>query len=103
MGVPHQEAIKVTIRNNNRQVDVSADTAARVDALVASGAYPDGQSVLEAALDSLDQLDDEQTWLKESVAPVMDAYLADPTRGIEADEVFARLKLTHERRMKDGV
>ena len=44
-----------------------------------------------------------ERWLLEEVAPAYDAMKADPSRGVDADTVFAGVRARHAARLKaDG-
>jgi antitoxin ParD1/3/4 len=42
-----------------------------------------------------------ERWLTEDVARVFDAMATDPSRGIAAEEVFARLRSRHADKRRD--
>lgn len=41
-------------------------------------------------------------WLREEVVPAYDAWKADPSRAIPAEEVFAELRAPHGEAVDDG-
>ena len=78
---------------------LSAAEVEQIDSLVKSGAYPSADEVISAALQALDERDATvEQWIREEVAPVYDAYHADPSRGIPAEEVFNNLRAHHAAR-----
>jgi len=57
--------------------------------------------VIRAGLRALQERDDAvERWLREEVAPTYDRMKADPKRARPAKEVFARLRIHHEKRLK---
>lgn len=84
-----------------RTFSLSADEAAYVDDLVASGAYASANDVIRAGLSALQERDTAiERWLREEVAPVYDAMQADPTRAIPAQQVFNEIRAHHAERTK---
>jgi antitoxin ParD1/3/4 len=78
---------------------LSTEEVAQIDSLVKSGAYASANEVISAALQALDERDaTTERWIREEVAPVYDAYHADPSRGIPAEEVFNNLRAHHASR-----
>lgn len=80
-----------------RTVSLPAEQAAFVDRLVASGGYASASEVVRAGLRALQTQDAAvEHWLRAQVVPVYDAMQADPARGIDAEEVGARLAARRE-------
>lgn len=66
-------------------------------AKVASGEYASESEVIRDGLRALQARDRAmETWLRNKALPSYDAYRADPTRGLSADEVKASLAAHHE-------
>lgn len=83
----------------NKTLILPAAEAEYVDALVSSGAYSSASEVVSEALHALEARDSAMDRrLREEVAPVYDAYQADPGRGLAAEEVFASLRAHHAAR-----
>ncbi|MDB5641895.1 MAG: CopG/Arc/MetJ family transcriptional regulator [Hyphomicrobiales bacterium] len=79
-----------------RTFSLPSQHAAFIDSKVASGAYASGSEVVRAGLRALQERDAAvERWLNEDVARVFDAMASDPSRGIPADQVFARLRNRH--------
>ena len=86
-----------------RSFSLPTEHASFIDGLVASGAYASGSEVVRAGLRALQERDAAvERWLRDEVAPVYDAMKADPSRGIPAEEVFAKIRAHHAERMKSG-
>jgi antitoxin ParD1/3/4 len=86
------EALEKTISLAPAEVD-------RIESLVSSGVYPSASEVVHEALITLEERNSSlEDWLREEVGPVYDAYHADPSRGIPAEEVFDQLRAHHEKR-----
>lgn len=74
-----------------------------IDSQVASGAYASGSEVIQAGLRALQERDAAlDRWLREEVGPVYDATIADPSRVLTADKVFATVREHHAARLKTG-
>lgn len=72
-----------------------------IDKLVKSGGYASGSEVVRAGLRALKERDAViEQWLREKVAPVYDAYQADPSRGIPAEKVFDEIRRHHAARTR---
>ena len=79
-----------------RTFSLPAEQAGYIDAQVASGAYASASEVVRAGLRALQERDAaEERWLREEVVPAYDAWKADPSRAIPAEEVFAELRALH--------
>jgi len=73
-----------------------------VDQLVASGAYASVSEVVRAGLRALQERDAAvERWLRDEVAPVYDAMLADPSRARSLEDVFADIRTRHADRLKE--
>ena len=84
-----------------RTFSLPAEHAKFIDAKVASGAYASGSEVVRAGLRALQERDAAvERWLREEVGPVYDAMQEDPSRGIPAAKVFAKLRTHHAKRVK---
>jgi antitoxin ParD1/3/4 len=80
-------------------VTLPAFEVERIDALVKSGAYSSAGEVVHEALAALEERNvTMDKWLREEVVPVYDAYQADPSRGLTAEEVFNALRAHHDTR-----
>ena len=64
-----------------------AEDARYIDDQVAAGAYASRSEVVRAGLRSLQEHDAVEEWLRDEVLPTYDAMIADPSRGIPAEEV----------------
>jgi antitoxin ParD1/3/4 len=84
-----------------RTVSLPAAQASYIDALVEAGTYASASEVVRAGLRALQERDAAVArWLREEVAPVYDAMVADPKRGLSADQVTAALDARHAARLK---
>jgi antitoxin ParD1/3/4 len=84
-----------------RTFSLPAEHARFIDRKVRSGAYASGSEVVRAGLRALQERDQAaERWLREDVAPVYDAMLATPSRGIPAAKVFAAIRARHRKRVK---
>ncbi|MDA0221173.1 MAG: type II toxin-antitoxin system ParD family antitoxin [Proteobacteria bacterium] len=74
------------------------DLVAMVHRKVASGEYA---TEAEVIADGLEALEDDrrrfESWLREEVAPALDALKADPSRAVSIDDVEAMLDEEYER------
>ncbi len=69
------------------------DMAAAVEAKITSGAYASVSEVMREGIRALMERDVAlERWLRTEVAAAYDAHMADPSRGISAEEVLARIK-----------
>jgi antitoxin ParD1/3/4 len=76
------------------------DMAAMVKAKVASGEYATESEVIRDGLRTLMARDAAiDTWLRGEVAKSYDEFAADPSIGIPADEVMARLRASYRERL----
>jgi antitoxin ParD1/3/4 len=74
-------------------VTLPHDMAAMVKAKVASGEYASESEVIRDGLRTLQARDAAiERWLRDEVAKSYDEYAADPSSGIPAGEVKARLR-----------
>ncbi|NJL50339.1 MAG: type II toxin-antitoxin system ParD family antitoxin [Blastochloris sp.] len=82
-------------------VTLPEDVVRAVEDKVASGHYGsasevvlDGLLQLDAAIDEMPPIPDEEVerWLREQVVPTYQAYLADPSRAIPAEEVWKNIE-----------
>jgi len=75
------------------------DMAAMVKAKVASGEYATESEVIRDGLRALQARDAAvEKWLRDEVAKSYDDYAADPSIGIPADEIMARLRASYRAR-----
>ena len=75
------------------------DMAAMVKAKVASGEYATESEVIRDGLRALQARDAAvEKWLRDEAAKSYDEYAADPSIGIPADEVMARLRASYRAR-----
>jgi antitoxin ParD1/3/4 len=75
------------------------DMAAMVKAKVASGEYATESEVIRDGLRALQARDAAvEKWLRDEVAKSYDEYAADPSIGIPADKVMARLRASYRAR-----
>jgi putative addiction module CopG family antidote len=73
--------------------------AARVKAKVASGEYATESEVIRDGLRVLLARDAAvERWLREEVAKSYDEHTADPSTGIPADNIMARLRTSYQAR-----
>ncbi len=87
-----------------RTISLPAEHAAYLDEMVKSGNYASASEVVRAGLRALRERDAAvESWLREEVAPVYDAMKADPSRGMDANAVFAKVRAHHAAKVKgDG-
>ena len=92
------------VETTRRTVSLPEEHAAFIDGKVTSGAYGSASEVVRAGLRALQERDAAvERWLRDEVAPVYDAMEADPSRGLDADEVLSTIREAHSARMKDRV
>jgi putative addiction module CopG family antidote len=76
------------------------DMAAMVKAKVASGEYATESEVIRDGLRTLQARDAAvESWLRNEIAKSYDEYAADPSIGIPAEEVMARLRASYRTRL----
>ena len=81
-------------------VTLPHDMAAMVKAKVASGEYASESEVILDGLRTLQARDAAlESWLRGEVAKSYDEFAADPSSGIPADEVMARLRASYRERL----
>ena len=81
-------------------VTLPHDMAAMVKAKVASGEYATESEVIRDGLRALQARDAAvERWLRDEVAKSYDEYAADPSIGIPAGEVMARLRASYRARL----
>ena len=84
-----------------RTVSLPEEQSAFIDAKVATGDYASASEVVRAGLRALKERDEAvERWLREEVAPTVDAMATDPGRAVPADEVRRALAARHAARMK---
>ena len=84
-----------------RTVSLPEEQSAFIDAKVATGDYASASEVVRAGLRALKERDEAvERWLREEVAPTVDAMAADPGRAVPANEVRRALAARHATRMK---
>jgi antitoxin ParD1/3/4 len=89
------------VESTKRTVNLPSEQARYVDRLVADGRYASASEVVRAGLAALSEQDQiVDRWLRDDVAPVVDAMRADPSRAIPAERVFAELRKHHAKRLK---
>ncbi len=88
-----------------RTFSLPTEQADYIDALVQTGTFASASEVVRAGLRALQERDAAVArWLREDVAPVYDAMIADPSRGIEAESVASQLRERHAARIaKNGL
>ncbi len=75
------------------------DMAAMVKAKVASGEYATESEVIRDGLRTLQARDAAvESWLRDEVAKSYDEHAADPSTGIPAEKVMARLRTSYRTR-----
>ena len=74
-------------------ITLPLDMAEAVEGKIKSGAYASVSEVLRDGVRALMERDAAvERWLREEVVAGHKEYLADPTRGVPADAILARLK-----------
>jgi antitoxin ParD1/3/4 len=72
-----------------------------IDTLVETGTYASASEVVRAGLRALQERDAAvERWLKDDVAPVYDAMVADPGRGLSGEQVIMAMRAHHAGRAK---
>lgn len=88
---------------DKRTFSLSEEQSEFIDVQVERGAYASASEVVRAGIRALQERDAViEKWLREEVAPTYDKAIADPSRGIPAEEVFAHMRAKHAERMKSG-
>ena len=78
---------------DKRTVSLPRELAAYIDDLVASGAYASASEVVRAGLRALQQRNGAmERWLRDEVVPVAATMQVDPSRAIDAEDVFDALR-----------
>jgi putative addiction module CopG family antidote len=81
-------------------VTLPHDMAAMIKAKVASGEYATESEVIRDGLRTLQARDAAiERWLRSEVAKSYDEYKADPSLGIPAEAVMARLRASYRARL----
>src|SRR6476620_8391379 len=76
------------------------EMAAMVKAKVSSGEYASESEVIRDGLRALQARDAAfESWLRDEVAKSYDEYEADPSIGIPADKIMARLRASYRVRL----
>jgi antitoxin ParD1/3/4 len=84
-----------------RTISLPLAQASYIDSLVKTGTYASASEVVRAGLRALQERDAVvERWLKEDVVPVYDAMVADPGRGVQADQVMAAMRAHHANHLK---
>lgn len=85
-----------------RSFTLPNEQANYIDHLVESGTYASASEVVRAGIRALQERDTAvERWLREDVAQTYDTMMADPSRGIPAEQVFAEFRARHASRLKD--
>jgi antitoxin ParD1/3/4 len=86
--MPNTQPISITLPH---------DMAALVKAKVASGEYASESEVIRDGLRTLQARDAAiENWLRDEVVKSYDEFVADPTIGIPAAEIMARIKARYQ-------
>jgi antitoxin ParD1/3/4 len=84
-----------------RTISLPAEQAGYIDSQVATGTYASASEVVRAGLRALQERDEAVgRWLRDEIAPVYDAMIADPARSMPADKIFGALRAHHAARLK---
>lgn len=84
-----------------RTFSLPREQAEFIDRLVSTGTYASGSEVIRAGLRALQERDAVvERWLREEVAPVVEAARADPSSLLTEDEVFEAIYRHHNERVK---
>ena len=66
-----------------------------------SGQFESASEVVQAGLDMLEDFeDDRERWLTDEIPARLAEIQADPSKGVPAEEVFAKLEALHLARME---
>lgn len=80
-------------QTEKRTISLPSEHAVYIDNKVTSGAYASASEVVRAGLRALQERDEAiERWLREDVVETYDKMMADPSRGIPAEKVFAELR-----------
>jgi antitoxin ParD1/3/4 len=75
------------------RVNLPADIAEAVEEKVKSGAYASVSEVMRDGVQALLERDRQvEQWLRDEVVPGHAEYLADPSKGVPADEIMNRIR-----------
>ena len=75
------------------RVDLPADIAEAVEEKVKSGAYASVSEVMRDGVQALLERDEKvEQWLRDEVVPGHAEYLADPSKGVPADQIMNRIR-----------
>ena len=86
-----------------RTFSLPQEHTAFIDEKVSSGAYASGSEVIRAGLRALQERDAAiERWLRDEVVPAYDAIKADPSRGIDAKQVFDDLRNHHAKKLAEN-
>ena len=84
-----------------RTISLPPAQAHYIDSLVETGTYGSASEVVRAGLRALQERDAVvERWLKDEVIPVYDAMLANPQRGLSAEQVKAAMRAHHADHLK---
>jgi len=85
-----------------RTFSLPDEQSAYIDKQVDTGTYGSASEVVRAGLRALQERDAViERWLIEEVVPTYDKMMANPSRGIPAEEVFAQIRAHHEKRLRE--
>lgn len=86
-----------------RTISLPSEQSAFIDAKVAAGDYASASEVVRAGLRALKERDAAvERWLRQDVAPTVDAMAVDPARALSAKDVWAAVAERHAERVKAG-
>lgn len=86
-----------------RTISLPSEQSAFIDAKVAAGEYASASEVVRAGLRALKERDAAvERWLRQDVAPTVDAMAADPARARTSDQVWGAVAARHAERVKVG-
>jgi antitoxin ParD1/3/4 len=84
-------------------ITLPIEMASVVEAKIASGAYASVSEVLRDGLRALMERDATlERWLRTEVVAGHDEYMADPSAGVPAEEVLARIKARRKQPSPDA-
>lgn len=85
-------------------ITLPLDMAEVVEGKIKSGRYASVSEVVRDGVRALLERDEVvERWLREEVVAGHQEYLADPSKGVPADEILGRIKGTPRRGEKGGV